>query len=62
MKIGLTLSGGGLRATVFHLGVLTRLANTNLWENLEHIPTVVFLFDGHRCIATRNSAEQWQEQ
>jgi predicted acylesterase/phospholipase RssA len=29
MKIGLALSGGGFRATVFHLGVLARLAEEN---------------------------------
>lgn len=48
MKIGITLSGGGVRATVFHLGVLARLANTNLWKDLEHISTVS---GGSLCIA-----------
>ena len=32
MEIGLTLSGGGIRAAVFHLGVLHRLADEDLLE------------------------------
>ncbi len=40
MKIGLALSGGGYRATVFHLGVLARLAKGNMLENIEMISTV----------------------
>lgn len=40
MKTGLALSGGGVRASVFHLGVLARLAETDLWKTLEHISTV----------------------
>ena len=40
MKLGITLSGGGVRATVFHLGFLARLAETALWDDLTHISTV----------------------
>lgn len=40
MKLGLSLSGGGVRATVFHLGVLARVANTDYWDSLKHISTV----------------------
>ena len=40
MKLGITLSGGGVRATVFHLGFLTRLAEAGLWDDLVHISTV----------------------
>jgi len=40
MKTGVALSGGGVRATVFHLGVLAHLAETELWSSLEHISTV----------------------
>ena len=40
MKIGLALSGGGLRATIFHLGVLTRLARQSLLEDISFISTV----------------------
>jgi NTE family protein len=40
LKIGLTLSGGGIRAAVFHLGVLRRLATENLLESITQISTV----------------------
>jgi NTE family protein len=40
MKIGLALSGGGFRATVFHLGVLARLADENRLEQVEFLSTV----------------------
>jgi len=40
MQIGLALSGGGHRATVFHLGLLSRLASQNLLESITFISTV----------------------
>ena len=40
MRIGLTLSGGGVRAAVFHLGVLRRLAAEGLLESVAAISTV----------------------
>src|SRR5258708_25384558 len=40
MKIGLTLSGGGIRAAVFHLGVLRRLADESLLESVAQLSTV----------------------
>lgn len=40
LKIGLTLSGGGVRASVFHLGVLARLADEELLEYIKMISTV----------------------
>ncbi|RPJ37283.1 MAG: patatin-like phospholipase family protein [Chloroflexi bacterium] len=40
MKISLALSGGGFRATVFHLGVLARLARSNKMEQVELLSTV----------------------
>jgi NTE family protein len=40
MKIGLALSGGGFRATVFHLGVLARLAEKNRLEDVTFLSTV----------------------
>ena len=40
MKIGLALSGGGVRATVFHLGALARLARQSLIENITFLSTV----------------------
>ena len=40
MKIALALSGGGVRATVFHLGVFARLARQSLIENITFLSTV----------------------
>jgi NTE family protein len=40
MNIGLALSGGGFRATVYHLGVLARLAEGELLEKVAFISTV----------------------
>ena len=40
IKIALALSGGGTRAAVFHLGVLKRLAESSLLENVTDISTV----------------------
>jgi len=39
-RIGLALSGGGLRAAVFHLGVLRRLAAERLLEDVTVVSTV----------------------
>ncbi len=40
MRIGLALSGGGFRATVFHLGILARLAEDNWLEQVTLLSTV----------------------
>jgi len=40
MKISLALSGGGFRATVFHLGVLARLAQEDLIKDVVLLSTV----------------------
>jgi len=40
MRIGLSLSGGGFRATVFHLGVLARLAEEERLEDVAFLSTV----------------------
>ena len=40
MRIGLSLSGGGFRATVFHLGVLGRLAREGRLEDVAVLSTV----------------------
>lgn len=40
MKIALAFSGGGVRATVFHLGVLARLARQDLLGNVEIVSSV----------------------
>jgi len=40
LKTGLALSGGGLRASLFHIGVLGRLAELDLLRHVEVISTV----------------------
>jgi len=40
MRIGLALSGGGVRAAVFHFGVLRRLADDGLLEAVSGLSTV----------------------
>jgi NTE family protein len=40
LKIGLALSGGGVRAAVFHLGLLGRLAADDLLEQVTFVSTV----------------------
>jgi NTE family protein len=40
MNIGLALSGGGYRATVFHLGVLARLARSEAFDQVSILSTV----------------------
>ena len=40
MKIALAFSGGGVRATVFHLGVLARLARQDLLGNVKIVSSV----------------------
>jgi len=39
-NIALALSGGGIRAAIFHFGVLARLSETDLWDKVTHISTV----------------------
>ena len=39
-NIGLALSGGGIRATIFHLGVLKWMAENNLLEKINYISSV----------------------
>lgn len=39
-KVGLALSGGGFRASLFHLGVLARLAEMNVLGSVEALSTV----------------------
>jgi NTE family protein len=47
MNIGIALSGGGYRATVFHLGVLARLAED---EALEQVSVLSTVSGGSLCI------------
>lgn len=39
-KLGLALSGGGFRASLFHIGVLARLADCDLLRHVEVVSTV----------------------
>lgn len=39
-KIGIALSGGGIRATIFHLGVLKWMAENNMLEDIVRISSV----------------------
>lgn len=39
-NIGLALSGGGIRATIFHLGVLKWMAENNMLEQITYISSV----------------------
>jgi NTE family protein len=48
MKLGISLSGGGIRAMVFHFGVLKRLAESKHWDSIEHLSTVS---GGSLCVA-----------
>jgi len=58
MKIGLALSGGGVRATVFHLGVLKRIADTPRWQDITFLSTVS---GGSLCIALvfEKAGQRW---
>lgn len=58
MRLGISLSGGGIRATVFHLGALARLAESELWGNTAHISTVS---GGSLCVALifEKSGRRW---
>jgi NTE family protein len=40
IRIGMALSGGGIRAAVFHLGVLRRMAEARVLENISVLSTV----------------------
>ena len=40
MQIGLALSGGGFRATLFHLGVIRRLRAEGLLATINYIASV----------------------
>jgi len=58
MKIGLALSGGGVRATVFHLGVLKRIADSPRWQDITFLSTVS---GGSLCVALvfETAGQRW---
>ncbi len=57
MKIGLALSGGGYRATVFHLGVLARLAKE---KHLEEVTVISTVSGGSLCVGLIYALNQFQ--
>lgn len=57
LNIGIALSGGGYRATVFHLGVLDRLAQEHQLENVTFLSTVS---GGSLCIGLVYAANQFR--
>ncbi len=40
LRLGLSLSGGGFRATLFHLGVVRLLRDAKLLKNVTHVCSV----------------------
>jgi len=66
-KIGLALSGGGIRATVFHLGVLQYLADAGLFGRVASLSSVsgaglavgvLFAVSGHKWPTARDFTEK----
>jgi len=55
-KVGLALSGGGFRASLFHLGVLARLAEMDVLRSVEVLSTVSggSIVGAHYYLALRN--------
>jgi len=51
-KIGLALSGGGFRATVYHLGLVRFLFDAGILQNVTHITAVSggSIFAAHLCL------------
>jgi NTE family protein len=57
MNLGLALSGGGFRATAYHLGVLARLADENRLEEVTFLSTVS---GGSLCVGLVYALNQFQ--
>jgi predicted acylesterase/phospholipase RssA len=55
-KVGLSLSGGGFRASLFHIGVLARLAELDQLRHIEVISCVSggSIIGAHYCLELRN--------
>ncbi|HSD18439.1 MAG TPA: patatin-like phospholipase family protein [Anaeromyxobacter sp.] len=58
-RLGLALSGGGFRASLFHLGVLSRLAELDLLRQVEIVSTVSggSILGGLYCLEVKNLLE-----
>src|SRR3954462_759672 len=52
MKIGLALSGGGFRATLYHLGVIRFLRDARILPSVSHITSVSggSIIAAHLCL------------
>jgi predicted acylesterase/phospholipase RssA len=69
-KVGLALSGGGLRASFFHLGVLARLAELDVLRHIEVLSCVSggsivgahYYLELRRRMQGRNDAEMTREE
>lgn len=59
-RLGLALSGGGFRASLFHLGVLSRLAELDLLRQVEVISTVSggSILGSLYCLEVKNLLEK----
>lgn len=71
LRIGLALSGGGVRASVFHLGILKCLADNNLLSNIEYISSVsggsllaglIYHLNGGKFISEKEEYARIEEQ
>lgn len=66
-KIGMTLSGGGIRATIFHLGILKWMAEKNMLEDIVRLSSVsgaslcIGLIYSHNDFKWPNSKEYLNE-
>jgi predicted acylesterase/phospholipase RssA len=63
-RLGLALSGGGFRASLFHLGVLSRLAELDLLRQVEVISTVSggSILGGLYCLEVKNLLEKKSDE
>src|SRR6476646_7733198 len=52
MKIGLALSGGGFRATIYHVGLVRFLRDAGILPHVNHITAVSggSIFAAHLCL------------
>jgi len=64
-RVGLALSGGGFRASLFHIGVLARLAEQDVLRHVEHLSCVSggsivgahYYLEVKRLLETKSDAE-----
>src|SRR5205807_10424776 len=63
-KIGLALSGGGFRASLYHIGVLARLAELDLLRSIEYLSCVSggSIIGAHYYLEVRHLLESKSEE